>query len=334
MLTALITMGAAGLLSDQEGPWGDEPDDRRRIELSDCTSSCEDRIRADIDRFAIDAGLAAPQWVRISYVNGLHAHTGVSDSTEHSDASGVTIFETTPLTSEFVEAVGLSANDVAFVESGGVLVDSKLVSVVHSFGNDDPVETRQVSLGGGVGVPGPVLIGGPNGSLNRTTKLLIFDEPVPGSLARQIEDLTDELGVFPSTLRDGPQLTAMTLAVAGAAVLFSLALAAANIAARELDNDIAIQTSLGAAPSFRPRLLATQTAIQLFIGIALGAPIGAALFFLVTRGDPTVPDAIIPLEEIGVLAVAAVAATVAVFSMHRPATPAVSSRVSIAPGHG
>ena len=126
---------------------------------------------------------------------------------------------------------------------------------------------------------------------------------------------------------DNPWVTFLIAGLAGA-VLFSLTLAGSNLAAVELDEEFSTLVSLGASPSIRPRILALQMAYQLAIGIVFGSSLGVALFWIVTRGDVSVPNAIVPVEAIGVLAAVAVLATVAIATAHGPATPSTSSTSS------
>ena len=86
--------------------------------------------------------------------------------------------------------------------------------------------------------------------------------------------------------------------------------------------------ALGASPSVRPKTLALQLAWQLALGVAVGSGLGVLLFWVVTRGDSSVPNAIVPVEAIGALSVAALAAVALVGLLHGPAEPAVSSRMS------
>ena len=70
----------------------------------------------------------------------------------------------------------------------------------------------------------------------------------------------------------------------------------------------------------------SQAAWQLGTGLLLGVPVGIFLFWLVTRGDPSVPNAIVPLSAISALVVGAAAAVMVIRIMHGPAAPAASSR--------
>ena len=84
--------------------------------------------------------------------------------------------------------------------------------------------------------------------------------------------------------------------------------------------------SLGASPKVRPRVLAAQSGWLLGLGVTAGALVGTALFWLVTRGDSSVPNAIVPVGAILTLAGTALLATTIIRVMHSPADPALSSR--------
>ena len=212
-----------------------------------------------------------------------------------------------------------------------MLVDSDVVRVVHEEAGGDAIDMRRIRRGGGVGQPRPIVIAGrahipfdsPGGTLLR------FAAPVDADLAEELMAAAGD-GVWidaPRSDFDDRQFLLVLSAVAGA-MLFSMALAASNLAAAELDEEFAVQTTLGASPGLRPRLLALHMTIQLAVALAVGIPLGIVLFWLVTRGDPSVPSAIVPGAPIVALCVAAVAAAGTVRLMHGPAAPALSTRSS------
>lgn len=322
VLTGLATMAAAGILSDAEQY--DNAGDRRQAVISGAFSQHVDVIRAQ----AADAGNPVVGVARVRYDSGevdagfLHAHT---DEEVHGRNLHTPVALLTP---ELADALELSAEDVTFAARGGVLVDSDLITKVHTCTECDTVEIRQVRRGGGLGQPGPVIFISPeqnSSTISPQTEFLIrFEQPITPDLASRLADSP----VWIQLPRTGPSDDAvrLTITAIAAALVFSLGLAASNLFAAALDHELSVHVALGASPSLRPRLLATQVGTQLLVGTALGAGTGVLLFWLVTRGDPTVPSAIFPTSTILALAAAAALSTITVRVMHGSASPAFSSR--------
>ena len=323
-LSTLTVMAAAGIASDADQ--ADDPGDRRQIVATEfgVTSGFVEEVAqrhgnpiTGIARFQSFGGrLFEPQ-----FVNEI--------------ARGS--FDTAPLTDDLIAVLEFTEEDVEFARQGGLLVDSDIVVEVVALGDavpgesfeTTPVEIRRVRRGGGVGQPGAAVYGffdldAPPSEVS-TFSLVRFEESLSDAM---IDDFSRSPSI-PELPREGTPafLGPLMLAVIGA-LLFTLALSASNLAAVEQDEEFSTMVALGASPNVRPRALAMQLAWQLGLGIAVGSTLGVLLFWVVTRGDSSVPTAVVPISVIAALGVAAVAAVAIAALLHGPAEPAVSSRVS------
>lgn len=112
-----------------------------------------------------------------------------------------------------------------------------------------------------------------------------------------------------------------------AGFLAAFGLIGAALSGVETEDEISTMIANGASPSTRRWFRANQSALQLLLAAAIGAPLGVLLFWAITRTDPSVPDPIVPWEAIGALGLgvpAVVYALVAVFT--GSGTPTVSRR--------
>ncbi len=318
VLSTLAVMAGAGLVSDFETL--DDAGDRRQIVVSTTRPAPTERLHAA----AVAAGnpVVDSAQLLVSTNPSVHAH----------DLHGRQVsYDVALLTADLARTLELDAADIAFVDAGGVLVDSEVVDVVHDENGGEDVDVRRIRRGGGVGQPRPIIIAGPTHveSQMPTGTLHRFAGPVDDGF---VDDLYEAVGDgvwldAPRSPFDDRRFLIVLSAVAGA-MLFSLALAASNLAAAELDEEFGVHTTLGASPYLRPRLLTVQMSVQLAVALAVGIPLGIALFWLVTRGDPSVPSAIVPGTPIIALCVATAAAIVTVRLMHGPADPTLSTRAS------
>lgn len=324
-LTVLVVMGSAGVESDADQY--DGVGDGRQAVLLQATAMTRQTV--------IELAEAHD-----NEVLGFAALIDVSGIVHRGDGGDDRPLEVAVLTSELAALLDLSSDAVAFVEGGGVLIDSDVVTsvVAHPTPGSDHVALQSQTLrrGGGMAQPGPVVYVSeeslalpPHATPN---ELVRFAEPISDALtdAFRSQAQTSERAFvsLPNARAAGDEGFVAVLALAGAGLLFALSLAASNLAAVEQDDDFDVQVALGASPEIRPRVLAGQIAWQLALAVGLGVPLSVFLFWVVTRGDPSVPDPIIPGLAIGALVAGAVLATVVVRVMHGPANPAASSRVS------
>ena len=245
--------------------------------------------------------------------------------------------QTAALSDELALALKFSQDDIDFVQNGGALVDSEILGDLVTWNENteayEPLPTRIVRRGGGIGQPGPEVyvaadLPTENGSdaipaLPHDT-LVRFEEPVSPQLADALRSEVRTRLELPRSFDD--DLFRWILAGLAASLLFSLALSSSNLAAVELEDEFSMLVSLGASPKVRPRVLAAQSAWLLGLGVATGSVIGTVLFWLVTRGDESVPDPIVPVGGILTLVGTAVLVTIVIRFMHSPADAAVSSR--------
>ena len=328
VLVVLVVMASAGIKSD--AGQRDNSGDRRQLVLF----RTSDQIQSDLQAVADRHGNAVLGMAAIEPAAMLYHRSDLVPNRGHQ------LLNSAVLSEELIEVLDLSPDDVAFVEAGGVLLDSDAIDAVvtHQPPFSDinqhdhfEVETRHIRRGGGLTQPGPtVYTAGPAGPAEPgpTAQLVRFERPISSDMVNDIfeQDPLRRNASLPSD-RGDEDLTVI-LAGMGALLTFALALSTSNLAAGDQDEDFQVQVSLGAPPNVRPRLLATQTAWQLLLSVGLGVPLGVMLFWLVTRGDTSVPDPVVPGLAIGSLTAAAVLAVAVVRLMHGPATPAVSSRVS------
>ena len=323
-LTTLTVMAAAGILSDADQE--DDAGDRRQIVATEFGA-----LHGFVDEVAQRHGNPVVGIARFSSLGGTFF------APEFVGEIATSTFDVAPLTDDLISVLEFSADDVEFARQGGLLIDSDIVDEVvaltepedgQSFGTT-PVEIRRVRRGGGVGQPGPAAYA-------------FFDEQLPMAggfkffLVRFEEPLTDAMidefwssASISSLPRDpGFGFIGELLLASVAVLLFTLAISSSTLAAVEQDEEFSTLVALGASPNVRPKTLALQLAWHLGLGVAVGSGLGVLLFWVVTRGDPSVPNAIVPVEAIGALSVAALAAVALVGLLHGPAEPAVSSRVS------
>lgn len=321
-LSTLTVMAAAGILSDADQV--DDPGDRRQIVSTEAGISSgfveevaerHNNAIAGIARFRDFGG---PFFER-----RLVSENGASTS-----------FTVAGLTDDLIAVLRLSADDVEFARQGGLLVDSDIIEDVVTIGPNfetTTVEVRRVRRGGGVRQPGPEAYAfledreAPIAGLP-TFSLVRFEEPLSPAM---IGDLQRGSAIR-EVPRGGGEFENFGLLALGlvAVLLFSLALSASNLAAVELDEEFSTMVALGASPNVRSRTLALQLAWQLGLGVVTGSALGVLLFWVVTRGDPSVPNAIVPFGAIGALGGASIAAVAMAALFHGPAEPAVSSRVA------
>ena len=326
-LTALTVMAAAGIMSDQG--INDGPGDRRQVSVE---APFPVRMEA-VEQVGLRHDNAMIGWA--SYDDSGGKFVDGRSVTEPGFSSSIVAAE---LTDELITLLELEPEDVDFARSGGVLVDSDVMDeVVVRSGRDadgfdefEAWETRRIRRGGGIRQPGPVAyvidpdrFDGSDPVLDPA--LVRFAQPISAEMALDFREINAQVDVP----RDGdnPWVIFLLTGLAGA-VLFSMTLAGSNLAAVELDEEFSTLVALGASPSIRPRILALQMAYQLALGVGLGSALGVGLFWFVTRGDVSVPNAVVPAEAIGILAVAAVLATLVIAAAHGSATLNTSSKVS------
>ena len=333
-LTTLTVMSAAGILSDQ-GQF-DDPGDRRQIVASRFLVE-----NGDLEDVAARHGNAVLGAAEFSALSGpFFEDRFVTDDLATSS------FDTAGLTDDLIALLELEEGDVEFARQGGLLLDSdvigEVVVLVEGDSSDDVpfpralVETRRIRRGGGFGQAGPasyaflddppVDLMADSGFSVAETFLVRFAEPMSQAMIDELRDRTDWLEL-PQNHDEDAAIGVLLLGLVGG-LLFSLAIAGSNLAAVELEDEFATLVALGRSPNVRPKTLAAQLAWQLGVGVAVGSGLGVLLFWVVTRGDPSVPNAIVPLGAIAVLSIAALAAVALVGLLHGPAEPAVSSRVS------
>lgn len=320
-LSALTVMAAAGIISD-EGQ-DDSPGDMRQISTSIAVLETVERLAIE-DGNAVTGSAAYPDFFTSRVIEAAQAEHDV-----------ITIkTQTVALTSELAVALELSQDDVDFVRGGGALVDSDVLAdlVVLNESSDEyePLPTRRVRRGGGIGQPGPEVyvsaeLLGDSGSGMSLSLLVRFEDPISPDLQEALRDSIRSTLDLP---RSEPSDAAVRWVLTGlaASLLFSLALSASNLTAVELEDEFAMLVSLGASPKVRPRVLAAQSAWLLGLGVIAGSAVGVALFWLVTRGDSSVPDPIFPVGAMLTLVGTAILAAAIIRVMHSPAEPALSSR--------
>jgi len=162
--------------------------------------------------------------------------------------------------------------------------------------------------------------------------LFVASEPVTSNqqeFIKQSEDGVDmRLVGFSSTGMPGNLSTNQVIWIV-LAIVVSIGLILARIFAglvgREIDNELSTMVSLGAKPSVRRRMLATQTFIQSLIGGVAGVVLGSVLFYLVTASDRSVVHPIFVWPALAILALGVpVLAAGLVYLTTRSAHPSVS----------
>lgn len=96
----------------------------------------------------------------------------------------------------------------------------------------------------------------------------------------------------------------------GLVVLAALGLT--RLGVKDVDAQLRPMLDMGAATSIRRRFLAMQTGTLVLIGGLLGSCLGVVLFWIVTRGDRSVPDPIVPWTAVLALTIGAAVLSAAV----------------------
>lgn len=323
-LTTMLIMASAAIISDEDE--GDSSGDRRQIVTSTAVLDAVTRLAQENDN-AVVGSAAYRSSVGTDIIEAQYLGQETL-SIKHQVAD---------LTPEMIEAQGFTPDDVEFAAAGGLLVDSDVLGdlLVWNDSTDqyEPADTRIVRRAGGIGQPGPDIYVADrfgestlaNENLAVRWRLLVrFENPVSPALADALSTDMTVSAELPNSSSD--VLFRWILAGVAAALLFSLALSTSNLTAVELEDEFSMLVALGASPKIRPRVLAAQNAWLFGTGTAVGSALGVALFWLVTRGDPTVPDPVVPVSAIALLLATAALGALIVQIMHGPAEPSLSSR--------
>lgn len=244
------------------------------------------------------------------------------------------------LTDEAIAAFGLSGDVVASIPEGGaVVLDGQDWPLLWYDGEVIPAVVVDAGVGdqsgGGAALPTalmrpsdvamlPFFYGSEGRSAeevaeqaalyNPAVRLYVAEEPLSGSLLNDMRTgqstSAASLGVtaiddryFGFSLEEFlPLLIAISLGV-----IVVSALGLTKLGAREADAALQPMVDMGASPSIRRTFLALQTGTLVLIGGVLGSGLGVVLFWVVTRGDRTVPDPIVPWSAIMILTLGAAA---------------------------
>lgn len=160
---------------------------------------------------------------------------------------------------------------------------------------------------------------GPNGEiLGLSVRLYVAAEPLSAAERAAVPHNSEvSVAVPESAGLFGLGTTAfqwVLIAVFGAAVVMS-AVALTKVAAAESDVAIQPMLDMGATPSIRRQFLAMQTGALVLIGGVFGSGLGVVLFWIVTRGDQSVPDPIVPWTAMAVLSFGAALAAAAMVAI-------------------
>lgn len=213
---------------------------------------------------------------------------------------------------------------------------------MHSNGSDE-LDFLRVTRGGGVGQPGPLLYVAETHPLLEPTfgrlvpygplaTVVWLESPPSARVRNDINNFTSQEQVWVEFSRNEETSALIALLTGfGASLIAALGLAGSVMNASESRHDLAAISALGTAPFVQRSVLATQTLLQLFVGTAVGSSVGVGLFWLVTRGDSSVPTAIFPWLTIGALtAIAPMLATAMAWFLAGPTAPAISRRRQVA----
>ncbi len=119
------------------------------------------------------------------------------------------------------------------------------------------------------------------------------------------------------------------IALVAGGLMILLGYSAAVVALSEQDGAFSSMIAGGAAPSIRRRIPALQSLVSIGLGSAIGCTLGVLLFWVVTRGDESVPHLIIPWSLSAVLVFAAPLVTaILILITFRSGKPAQSRRDS------
>ena len=327
-LSALVVMATAGLESDREE--FESVSEGHRVTLQTGRERVIDGI---LERLVSDGNT----------ITATVEHRPVSLPITAVDQNGRGITgEVMVVTDEVASALQLNAVERRALANGELLVDSQLVDHVHSNGSDE-LDFLRVTRGGGVGQPGPLLYVAETHPLLEPTfgrlvpygplaTVVWLESPPSARVRNDINNFTSQEQVWVEFSRNEETSALIALLTGfGASLIAALGLAGSVMNASESRHDLAAISALGTAPFVQRSVLATQTLLQLFVGTAVGSSVGVGLFWLVTRGDSSVPTAIFPWLTIGALtAIAPMLATAMAWFLAGPTAPAISRRRQVA----
>ncbi len=242
------------------------------------------------------------------------------------------------LTDEAIVAFGLTDEQVVSIpESGAIVLDGNDWPLMSVEGDVIPTVVVDAGVGQQTGLGGELPVAlmraadvaalpyffGSEGMaaeeiaeraamFNPAVRLYVADEPLTASI---IDDVRfgrvatgASLGVAsPDDRYFGlglDEFLSLLLAISlGVVVLAAVGLT--KLGAKEVDAQLRPMLDMGAAPSIRRRFLALQTGALVVIGGLLGSGLGVLLFWVVTRGDRSVPDPIVPWSAMLVLSAGA-----------------------------
>ena len=245
------------------------------------------------------------------------------------------------LTDELIDVFNLSSPAVQAATDGAVLLNSQVLgSVTLTPMGDFTPSTYRVEDGHGYGTPLPALfvsattaqIAGGSIPLS-TSYVAIFDQPIARSDFQSLSlgsfHVGPTMGISSWRSNDfAPDHLKLIAFVAGLLMVL-LGYSAAVVALSEQDGDFSSMIAGGASPSIRRRVPALQSLLTLGLGSAIGCTLGVLLFWVVTRGDESVPHLIIPWSLPLVLVIGAPLVTAGLILISfRSGKPAQSRRDS------
>jgi hypothetical protein len=103
------------------------------------------------------------------------------------------------------------------------------------------------------------------------------------------------------------------------------------LAARSDRSSLDIVDDLGLSPAARRLMLSSQAGFQQLVAGVAGSLLGVVLFWLVTRGDPSVPDAIIPWITITAFTIVVPLLTATLVALVPPPAKVVTDGITQSP---
>jgi hypothetical protein len=309
ILSALTVMAVAGIDSDR-GVWV-EADGR----YLDYHGTAHDKVDEILTRYKIEPRILSE--VETYLVPRIEDDNGVRSW--WSDRA-------TMLTADLTDALRLDDDDRRAAIEGAVLVNSAAVGYVGDRADSAPitmddtlttigeVERRFIDRGEARGTVLALLVTAeaaqrygwqPVGS----RWIAVFDPPLDGAAHRELHNLRFSADVQVGKPPALPGVSGRSiLIVVAAAILVVLGWVGSVMAGTEQRAALATMADLGASSSLRRRILTVQALIVAGVAGTVGSALGTLLFFLVTRGDSSVPTWIIPWDAVVVLVLAVPAA--------------------------
>lgn len=331
-LSVLAVMAAAGIQSDQD--LYVELDERYVVSEASgasVTDAIEDALgdttheRIQLDVVAIQAGISPQDRNRIQQWRQLRA--AIVDN-------------------DLADALGLSSDDRRALAAGVVLVNSGsdlFGRTTIGLGELDELPTLRVDHGEGSDTPlallvGPDLVSEAGIDNHDALVAYIAEAPLNGSTRDDILDVARANGVDIAIAGIDPfdsiDFTSLVTIVM-AALAVSNGTLTAVLALRADHQTLDVVDDLGAGPRRRRLMAATQVGLQQLVAGLIGAAVGVGLFRIVTLGDPSVPDWILPWATMAIMAVVVPLVTAVLTGLWAPGRrrsgPTRSSRAEPSP---